>query len=128
MAFLHSELYSYPAFIKEIVTILNEGGTTMIDRNNTNGNNMIPFFVSDLDANAGVKLNEDTYEVFVNGSFVGRKTLKNQGENLSDIDDFLRNQGFSDFTTSVDGDHYMIEAGNQQKNYSNALSVYFNNR
>lgn len=128
MAFLHSELYSYPTLIKEIVTILNEGGTYMIDRNNTNGNNMIPFVVSDLDAGAGVKLNEDTYEVFVNGSFVGRKTLKNQGENLSDIDDFLRNQGFSDFTTSVDGDHYMIEVRNQEDNFADALSVYFNNR
>lgn len=128
MAFLHSELYSYPTLIKEIVTILNEGGTYMIDRNNTNGNNMIPFVVSDLDAGAGVKLNEDTYEVFVNGNFVGRKTLKNQGENLSDIDDFLRKQGFSDFTTSVDGDHYMIEVRNQEDNFADALSVYFNNR
>jgi hypothetical protein len=100
----------------------------MIDRNSTNGNNMNPFIITDFDASTGVKLNEDTYEVFVNGSFVGRKTLKNQGENLSDIDDFLRNQGFSDFTTSVDGDHYMIEVSNQEDNFSNALSVYFNNR
>jgi hypothetical protein len=100
----------------------------MIDRNSTNGNNMNPFIVTDFNTNAGVKLNEDTYEVFVNGSFVGRKTLKNQGENLSDIDDFLRNQGFSDFTTSVDGDHYMIEVSNQEDNFSDALSVYFNNR
>ncbi|MFB3164249.1 hypothetical protein ABLO26_23105 [Neobacillus sp. 179-J 1A1 HS] len=100
----------------------------MLDRNSTNGNNMNPFVVTDFDASAGVKLNEDTYEVFVNGSFVGRKTLKNQGEDLSDIDDFLRNQGLNDFSTSVDGDHYMIKVRNQEENFSNALSVYFNNR
>jgi hypothetical protein len=100
----------------------------MIDRNSTNGNNMNPFIVTDFDTSAGVKLNEDTYEVFVNGSFVGRKTLKNQGEDLSDIDDFLGNQGLNDFTTSVDGDHYMIKVRDQEENFSNALSVYFNNR
>jgi hypothetical protein len=100
----------------------------MIDRNSTNGNNMNPFIVTDFDTSAGVKLNEDTYEVFVNVSFVGRKTLKNQGEDLSDIDDFLGNQGLNDFTTSVDGDHYMIKVRDQEENFSNALSVYFNNR
>jgi hypothetical protein len=40
----------------------------------------------------------------------------------------LRLQGFSDFTTSVDGDHYMIQLSNQNDDISNALSVYFNNR
>ena len=99
----------------------------MIDRNN-NGNNMLPFIGVDRDANSDVKLNEDQYEVFVNGDFVGRKTLKTQGEDLSDIDDFLRNQGFSDFTTSVDGDHYKIHVDRKDDDISNALSVYFNNR
>lgn len=99
----------------------------MIDRNN-NGNNMLPFISVDIDSNSDVKLNEDQYEVYVNGSFVGRKTLKTQGEDLSDIDDFLRNQGFSDFTSSVDGDHYTITVDHQDDEVSNALSVYFNNR
>jgi hypothetical protein len=99
----------------------------MIDRNN-NGNNMLPFIGVDSDANSDVKLNEDQYEVYVNGDFVGRKTLKTQGEDLSDIDDFLRNQGFSDFITSVDGDHYTIHVDHQDGDISNALSVYFNNR
>ncbi|MCM3693469.1 hypothetical protein [Neobacillus niacini] len=99
----------------------------MIDRNN-NGNNMLPFIGVDSDANGNVKLNEDQYEVYVNGVFVGSKTLKTQGEDLSDIDDFLRIQGFSDFTSFVDGDHYMIHVDHQDNDISNALSVYFNNR
>jgi hypothetical protein len=99
----------------------------MIDRNN-NGNNMLPFINTDIDSSSDVKLTEDQYEVYVNGNFVGRKTLKTQGEDLSDIDDFLRNQGFSDFTTSVDGDHYSIHVDHQDDDLSNALSVYFNNR
>ena len=99
----------------------------MIVRNN-NGNNMLPFINTDMTSNSDVKLTEDQYEVYVNGNFVGRKTLKTQGEDLSDIDDFLRNQGFSDFTTSVDGDHYSIHVDHQDDDLSNALSVYFNNR
>jgi hypothetical protein len=99
----------------------------MIDRNN-NGNNMLPFIGVDSDTISDVKLNEDQYEVYVNGDFVGRKTLKTQGEDLSDIDDFLRNQGFSDFITSIDGDHYTIHVDHQDDDISNALSVYFNNR
>jgi hypothetical protein len=99
----------------------------MIDRNN-NGYNMLPFIKTDIDSSSDVKLTEDQYEVYVNGNFVGRKTLKTQGEDLSDIDDFLRNQGFSDFTTSVDGDHYSIHVDHQDDDLSNALSVYFNNR
>jgi hypothetical protein len=99
----------------------------MFDRNN-NGNNMLPFTNVDSESTSSVKLNEDQYEVYVNGTFIGRKTLKTQGEDLSDIDDFLRNQGFSDFTASVDGDHYTIHADQQDNDISNALSVYFNNR
>lgn len=99
----------------------------MIDRNN-NGNNMLPFINTDIGSNSDVKLTEDQYEVYVNGNFVGRKTLKTQGEDLSDIDDFLQNQGFADFTTSVDGDHYTIHVNHQDDDLSNALFVYFNNR
>lgn len=99
----------------------------MIDRN-SNGNNMLPLLNVDIDSNSDVKLNEDQYEVYVNGVLVGHKTLKTQGEDLSDIDDFLRNQGFSDFITSVDGDHYAIHVDHQDDDISNALSVYFNNR
>jgi len=99
----------------------------MIDRNN-NGNNMLPFTNVDSESTSSVKLNEDQYEVYVNGNFVGRKTLKTQGEDLSDIDDFLRNQGFIDFTASLDGDHYTIHADHQDYDITNALSVYFTNR
>ena len=56
------------------------------------------------------------------------KHFKTQGENLSDVDDFLRNQGFNDFTTSTDGDHYMIHVDRQDSDISNALTIYFNNR
>lgn len=91
-----------------------------------NNSNIFPFV--NVDSGADVKLNEDQYEVYVNDNLVGHKTLNNPSEKLSDIDGFLRNQGLSDFTTSLDGDHYRIQSYGQDGDITNALSVYFNNR
>jgi len=96
--------------------------------NNYPYQNFFPFSNIQQNSEAEVKLNEDQYEVYVNGNYVGQKTLKNQGEKLSDIDDFLRIQGISDFSSSLDGDHYTIQANAQDNDIANALSVYFNNR
>jgi hypothetical protein len=75
-----------------------------------------------------VKLNEDSYDVYVNNNFVGQKSLKNQGEQLSDIDDFLKHQGINEFSSSLNGDQYRIETEGQTDDITNALEVYFNNR
>jgi len=83
--------------------------------NNANGENQ-------------VKLNEDQYDIYVNDDFVGQKSLKNQGEHLSDIDDFLKQQGITDFTASQDGDHYKIQTDGLNEEIREALQVYFNNR
>lgn len=99
----------------------------MINQNNPNGN-INPLSTRNLNDESNVKLSEDQYEVYVNGNFVGHKTLRNQGEKLSDIDGFIRNQGLNDFTASLDGDHYMIQTNEQESDITNALSVYFNNR
>ncbi|OCA86109.1 hypothetical protein A8F94_12815 [Bacillus sp. FJAT-27225] len=73
-------------------------------------------------------LNEDQYNVFVNDDFVGEKTLKNPGENLSDVDDFIKMQGISDFTTKLDGNRYTIEADSNVEDIKDTLDVYFKNR
>lgn len=87
-----------------------------------------PFPGANLDFQNNDKLNEDTYEVYVNEDFVGHKTLKSVGENLSDVDDFLRIQGIHHFSTSLDGDHYLIKSSDDVEKVKNALSVYFHNR
>lgn len=81
-----------------------------------------------LDSENNVKLNEDTYEVYVNNEFVGHKTLKSAGEKLSDIEDFLRIQGIHDFSSALSGDHYKIQTSGDFEHMKEALSVYFNNR
>lgn len=93
------------------------------------GGGLFPAYaMNNLDQENQVKLNEDKYDVFVNDDFVGQKSLKSQGENLSDIDDFLKQQGISDFTASLDGDHYKIKTDGSNAEIAGALNVYFNNR
>ncbi|ESU30904.1 hypothetical protein G3A_19770 [Bacillus sp. 17376] len=93
------------------------------------GGGLFPAYgMNNRDQENQVKLNEDKYDVFVNDDFVGQKSLKDQGENLSDIDDFLRQQGISDFTASLDGDHYKIKTDGSNAEIAGALNVYFNNR
>ncbi|MES9685069.1 MULTISPECIES: hypothetical protein [Bacillaceae] len=95
-----------------------------------NPNDSYPFPISgvDLDSKNSVKLNEDTYEVYVNDELVGHKTLKSAGEKLSDIEDFLSHQGINDFSSAVRGDHYLIHTSGDFEHLKNALSVYFENR
>ncbi|MEO2076265.1 MAG: hypothetical protein ABGX20_12920 [Bacillus sp. (in: firmicutes)] len=98
----------------------------MINQNTSNSS--FPIINPDFSSEVNSKLNEDRYEVFVNNHFVGQKALKSQGENLSDIDEFLRNQGYSSFSSSINGDHYIISVNEDISEIENALSVYFNNR
>lgn len=102
----------------------------MVNENIPNYNNINPFLSRNRGntSEASTKLNEDQYDVYVNGNFIGQKALKNQGETLSDIDDFLLLQGISNFSSSLDGDHYVISTGEQGSEIEEALTVYFNNR
>jgi hypothetical protein len=75
------------------------------------------------------KLNEDRYELYVNNHLVGNKTLLNESDKIDDVDDFLKTQGFTNFKTNLDGDHYQIEASAEDRQgMIDALSVYVNNR
>ncbi|EDL66772.1 hypothetical protein [Bacillus sp. SG-1] len=74
------------------------------------------------------KLLQDQYEVYVDHDFVGRKTLFNQVDMLSDIDDFLKANGIDSFQTKLEGDHYKINPQGQSENIISALEVYFKNR
>ncbi|MFT4416228.1 hypothetical protein ACLM5H_20400 [Fredinandcohnia humi] len=85
--------------------------------------------LEDADADNHTKLTEDRYEVLVNGERVGYKTLLNQSDSVSDIDDFLQNKGFPTFTSNLDGDHYDIQVSDDIfQNVKDTLEVYLNNR
>jgi len=75
------------------------------------------------------KLNHDRYELYVNNQYIGNKTLLNANDKISDVDDYLKAQGYTNFTTSLKGDHYEIEAAaDDQSGIQDAISVYVRNR
>lgn len=73
------------------------------------------------------KLSEDRYEIYVNDNFVGYKTLLNVNDTMSDVDDFLKSQGFNGFQSQLDGDHYYIKTSDSDR-IKDALNVYCHNR
>ncbi|WP_043931697.1 hypothetical protein [Bacillus sp. EB01] len=111
----------------------------MVGNHNGNGNNNgiggipVPINIfnkdpANIDGSNDTKLNADQYKVFVNDSFVGEKALENPGENLSDIDDFIKLQGITDFAACLEGNKYTIEADSKVNDIKDTLEVYFNNR
>ncbi|WP_078543368.1 hypothetical protein [Litchfieldia alkalitelluris] len=101
------------------------GGIT----NGNNGGNFVLPFIDELDGdNRNAKLTEDRYEIYVNQEYVGNKTLLNENDTLGDVDDFLKVQGFTNFQSSLSGDHYVIEASDKSEDIKNAISVYLHNR
>ncbi|MFC0560959.1 hypothetical protein [Halalkalibacter alkalisediminis] len=78
--------------------------------NNANGGSSFPFFgLSNFDSKT-LKETHDTYDIYVNNEFVGKKILLTQSENVNDVIGFLKKQGIQDVTATVNGDHYVIQS------------------
>jgi hypothetical protein len=71
------------------------------------GRNWMPFFLfgrSDTD----VKEEHERYDVYVNGDFVGHKILIAQNDNISMVEEHLKENGFNQFESKVEGDHFNL--------------------
>jgi hypothetical protein len=104
--------------------ILNLGGRIVMQ--NSLNNAGLGLAIPGMENNE-TKLSEDRYEIYVNNDFVGYKTLYNATDNLSDVDDFVRNQGIQHFRSQLEGDHYYIETEDQVR-AKDVLHVYCQNR
>ncbi|WP_027340644.1 hypothetical protein [Halonatronum saccharophilum] len=62
-----------------------------------------------------LKLAHDRYHVYVNDDFVGNRALLTQNEDIFAVEDYLRKEGFEEFNTTLEGDHFMIEAYNDSE-------------
>ncbi|MGM7723551.1 hypothetical protein [Metabacillus sp. Hm71] len=74
------------------------------------------------------QLSHDRYDVYVNQDFIGQKYLLTAQESVQDIDDFLMNEGYSQFQSYLDGDHYYINTVKNEQDIANVLKVYLQNR
>jgi hypothetical protein len=74
------------------------------------------------------QISHDRYDVYVNQNYIGQKSLLTAQESVQDIDDFLRNEGYSNFQTFIDGNHYYINAVGNEHGVASVLNVYLQNR
>ncbi|MDG4656819.1 hypothetical protein P6P90_09905 [Ectobacillus antri] len=74
------------------------------------------------------KMHHDSYEVYVNEDFVGMKAMTNDAEHIQSVAEFLHGRGFTDFTSSIDGDHYTIHTKEQAALMKEYIAMYLNNR
>lgn len=87
-------------------------------------NSFLPL-VGDFPDGYNAKLNQDRYEVYVNGDYVGEKSLLVQTDDITDVDDFLHQEGYTEFASDLDGDHYNINADEaSQEDLKNNLKLY----
>lgn len=103
----------------------------MMMNNSSNNNITIPLFFNLRDEEqVATKLSEDSYDVFVNGMYVGEKTLYAQNEDFHAVGDFLEQQGFNNVEVELNGDHIVVHADtrDEAERMRQALEVYLNNR
>ncbi|TLS36607.1 hypothetical protein [Pseudalkalibacillus caeni] len=68
-----------------------------------------PFFPNYGAFDSHLKLNHDTYNVYINDEYIGNKMLFSQNETMDDMEDHLRTSGFYNFQAELEGDHYRIQ-------------------
>lgn len=79
---------------------------------------------------ADMKLSHDTYDVYINGDFIGRKVLLSTAESVDDVSSYLTREGFNGFSASLSGDHYNLEVDSEEEadEMKNQLTVYLSLR
>ncbi|PYZ91608.1 hypothetical protein CR194_18415 [Salipaludibacillus keqinensis] len=91
----------------------------------------VPIFFRYLGNNEGeMKLENERYEMFVNGEYIGEHTLYAEKEEATDIGDFLDHQGYHHVQIDVEGDHIMIHCQDKSEadRVEQALRVFIHNR
>ncbi len=76
---------------------------------------------------AQAKNAHDSYDVYVNDEYIGKKVLVTQNEEIHDIGDFLKLQEAEVVSTELDGDHYIIKSDNPER-LKQVLETYLQNR
>ncbi|AAM24257.1 MAG: hypothetical protein XD49_1088 [Caldanaerobacter subterraneus] len=80
---------------------------------------------SEADRN-NLKVPTDSFSIYVNGRYVGEKILVAQGDlGEKAVKDYLLNQGFTDFSYTVEGKNIYIETYDErEKDMVDYLKVY----
>jgi hypothetical protein len=96
----------------------------------SNGSNNIPFYFGAINNEGRERIEHDSYEVYVNGDYVGEKTLISQGEKISDIDKHLKVADFKNFNEETIGNHVNIKTDDleEARKIKQNLNIYLSIR
>lgn len=74
------------------------------------------------------KIQHDSYEVYVDGEYIGEKILFAQNEKPEDIPAYLTKEGYKDFQFQIEGSKIFINTINRKisEEMRNHLEVYLN--
>ncbi|WP_078554146.1 hypothetical protein [Bacillus alkalicellulosilyticus] len=74
-----------------------------------------------------LKNGNESYDIFVNEHYIGKKLVMTQNGSVNDIVDFIKKQGVNDISTELTGDHYNIKT-NEEQRVQQIIDVYLQNR
>ncbi|MFA9556433.1 hypothetical protein ACERII_03865 [Evansella sp. AB-rgal1] len=103
----------------------------MLQNNIGNGFGLPIYFLAGREYyDNGSKMNEDSYDVYVNNDYMGKHTLFAQNEDVTAITDFLHEQGFHNMSLEVKGDHIVVHSESEEdvQQMEKALRVFLQNR
>ncbi|MRH41689.1 hypothetical protein GH741_03260 [Aquibacillus halophilus] len=74
-----------------------------------------------------LKNSQDSYDIYVNENYIGKKFLSGQGDEIESVAKFLKAQGVQDISANLDGDHYVIKTEESQR-VEEIIETYLKNR
>lgn len=75
-----------------------------------NSNRAFPILYNTKPEDENIKISHDSFNVYVNEEYIGKKTLLAQNEKPSDVEGYLKHRGFHNFNSSISGDHILINS------------------
>jgi ribonucleotide monophosphatase NagD (HAD superfamily) len=91
------------------------------------GSQQFPLFGLIDSESEAVKNAHDTYDVYVNEEYVGKKVLVTESEEVEDVVGFLKRHGVQHISAELEGDHYVIRSKDAE-HVKHILEAYLQNR
>lgn len=75
-----------------------------------NSNRVFPILYNIKPEEENIKMSHDSFDVYVNEEYIGKKIFLTQSEKPSDVEAYLKDRGFHNFNSSISGDHILINS------------------
>lgn len=77
----------------------------------------------------GMKMEHETYHVYVNNDFIGDKEIITQNDDVFNLEKYLKNEGFHKFDTKLEGNRFYIHSdATESRKMKDTLNVHLHIR